>query len=609
MPEALRQLRIANKPGPGPADPLSDLTDDHRRQIGRRLALLQTWRNMCRDFEAAGRTVTEATQAFLLAHPEISQRTLYRWDKRHRDDGIIGLIDGRSKANQLPVSADQAISEEAWRYFLSLYLTIQRRMVALCHQMTAEKARDQGWQWPSLRSVQLRVAQLPATQTDYFRLGEREWRRRHEPKLARDYRQYRSNEWWVGDFHEFDVFCRRSESDPTIVRPLLSAFIDLRSRLLVGWHVTLRESQDAVLLAFRDGVNKWGPPWHAVVDNGKPYKALGVSGGRPRACQKIQNPDYVRSVFGGLNVAVHFSIPFNPDSKLIERWFGTLEAQFGATFDTYCGGQKDNRFRIAWKLAYGHPEKCPTVAELDEKFAAYLEAYHLAPHTGDGMDGLSPSQAFERFDPIPRAVAPDGAMDLLLMRTTKPAKAGRLGVQHNGIRYGATDPRLQRLHGQKVILRVHPTNASYVVVCDLGGKPLFRAANNRLELYDVGQDHIAEGMKAKKRAKQLARQIQEGALRPIHDDVATAAIRARYRAGERAAQQLAATGTDDVPPRNFQPLRSDFADAVERFDAQATPAAPDAPPFTWADMDDSPGEAEADSGEDLGPISLAELDE
>lgn len=545
--------------------------DVQRRQAGERLAILDAWEQMITTFAAVGRGKTAATQAFLDAHPGLCQSTLYAWSRIRREEGPRGLIDRRSEPRRSgpDQSRDGEGADPAWDHFLSIYLTIHRRSVALCHQIAAHAADQHGWPWPSLRAIQRRVrTDLPAVHADYWRLGEREWWRRYRPKLRRDYSQYRAGEWLVGDFHPVDVFCRVSDTDPRIVRPLLSAFTDLRSRTVAGWHLGLHENQDAVLLAFRHAVERHGPPRHVVIDNGKPYRAYGVSGGRPGPKRRlIEDEDYVHGVMGDLHVAVHFSIPFNPDSKPIERWFGTFESQFCATFATYCGGDKDDRFRAAWKLAQDDPGACPTVAELATRLERYLGAYHATPHTGDGMDGMTPLQAFAACDPIPRAVLPDGALDVLLMRVTKPVKISAYGVRHNGIEYGQNDPRLFDRQGQEVTLRVHPEDPSYVIVCDADRRPLHKAFNNQLQRTGCSQDDVGAGIRAQRRARKLVRQVYEGQTKAARQSVTEAAISARLHAAQQAAaQQLAATGTDDVaPPRNVTPLRTAFAEAIRTY--------------------------------------------
>jgi len=551
-------------------EPLDGISDEQLRLAGRRKAIVESWRRMCDDFKAADRTKADATKVFLAAHSDITARTLYRWHRQLTEGGMAALLDGRSTA--VRNAAPDPVDPDAWERFKQLYLTIQRRPVTLCYQIVAAEAAEHHWSFSALRTIQRKVQrELPPFHANYFRLGQRQWHRKYGPKLRRDYTKMRSNEWWVGDFKKADVFCRKSDADPTIIRPLISAFLDMRSRMNVGRCVCLSENSDTVLIAFRKGVEQYGSPHHAILDNGKPYRSRGVSGGRPsggpiRQAEARFDEDYMRSVFGGLNVAVHFSIPFNPDSKPIERWFRTLDLQFAATYESYCGGEKDDLFRHAAKFAKQHPDRCPTVAEFAASLDRWAETYHAIPHRGYEMNNLSPRQAFDQFNPIPRAIAPEGALDVLLMRTTRPVKVMCNGVRYQSIEYGVGNAHLMPLQGNEVLLRVHPEDASFVVVCDLDGKPICKATNNRLAMHGVTQEHVKDGMKRRKKARELAKSVRQGGLKPSGQDVTEAAIRARHAEGQRRQeQQLAATGTEDVAPRNVTPLRSDFTEAIDKF--------------------------------------------
>lgn len=554
------------------ADGLVDLTDAQRATIQSRREILDAWKTMCRAFAAAGLAKGEATQAFLMNRPGLSRSVLYVWAAADDSGDPLALLDRRSTALR---TQPGDVSEAAWQCFQELWLTPQQRSVKLCWEIVRKEAREKGWLWPGLRTIQRKVQrELPPCKSDYYRFGEREHHRRWGLKMRRDYDMYRSGQVIIGDFHQCDVFCRKSEGDWTIVRPLMVAWLDLRSRIIPAFRIVPRENQDAVLLSFADSVRKWGPPQEVVIDNGKPYRARGFSGGRPG--RLIEDEDYVRSALGALEVKVHFSIPYNPDSKPIERWFKTLEEGFGATFQSYCGGDNRNpRFKEAHKFAQKYPEKCPTLAEYAEKAAAWIETYHNLPHSGDGMKGLTPMQAFSKFDPIARVVCSDALLDILLMRTTRPVKVTSYGVRHNGIEYGQGNSRLFDLQGQEVILRVDPHEAGYVIVCDLQGKPICKAVNNRLLLAGTTQENVADGMRRRNHARKLARRVYEGGTRAAMQDVTEAAIAARLdqikcEEAERAARAKA-TGTDDVAPRNIRPLKGDWVEAVRKYQNKIDP--------------------------------------
>jgi len=223
--EPAPRLRIA-RPTDATADVWSSLTDAERQMITERRAIVDAWREMCRQFAAADRTKGEATAAFLAGRPGLSRSTLYKWAARRDSPDPRDLLDGRRENGRH--RAEARPSPEAWQRFKDLYLTPQQRTVALCWQIVAAEAEQHGWTWPSLRSIQRRVRrELPPFIADVHRLGDREWDKKYGDRRRRDYTKLRAGQLWHGDFHPFDVFCRVSESDPRIVRPLLCSFEDV----------------------------------------------------------------------------------------------------------------------------------------------------------------------------------------------------------------------------------------------------------------------------------------------------------------------------------------------------------------------------------------------
>jgi len=496
----------------------------------------------------------------------VHKRALDRYRKRLKAGKKIDTR-GRPKTK-----TSSNCSPEAWEYFNQHYLRIQRPSVTICYQLTAAEAGKKGWSWPSLRTIQLRVQkELPPHIADLGRRGEREWKAAHEPKMRRDYSLLRAGQQWVSDFKTLDVFCRRDEHDTKPVRPLLCAWQDMRTRMIMGYYVTLRECSDSVLITFRRGVEAYGPPWGVILDNGKPFRARGVSGGRRTNRFNEKDQDYLRSVFGGLKIEVKFTEPYTPQSKPIERWFRTMDEQCCVGFDTYCGGDnKSDRFKHAAKLAKKHPEKCPTIKEFSDLLGSYIEeVYHHAQHKG--LEGMTPVEAFGRCNPIPKLIPPEGAMELLTMRTTRPVKVTRDGVRHNGILYTLTAQEHFNLRGREVILRIDPQDASYVVCCDTAGKPICKAVNNRARVSGLSQDDIAAAHREKARYKKLVKAITKGGLRVGTEDKVHTAVRVR---GQQLAEQqrLKATGTEDEQPiRNVRPLHSDWTEAVNRYQSKVTP--------------------------------------
>lgn len=607
------QPLITNQAAADDAAALARLTDAERLQIHRKRSVVSAWRDLIAEFRRENMSAGDATGAYLAQNPGLTRSRLYALAALVAVGDPLALLDGRRNNGGHRRAETPACGDAAWAYFCRFYLRAAGPTIKDCWMIVWAEAQnhagDAAWSWPKLRTLQQRVRTDPATKpqiADFVRLGPRTWDKRYGMRAFRDYDSYRSNQVWNGDGHPIDVFCRLSPTDDTIVRPTLCSFQDLRSRMIVGWNVATTETQDSILFAFRMGVERHSPPERIVVDNGKSYRAKGLSGGKQRASRILDDPDYVASVFGACGVEPRFCIIRNPDSKPVEGWHGVFESQLGKAFATYCGGDASaERFKDAWKRAQSDPMVCPTVDEISGFIGRYLEAYHLTPHSGRGMTDetgrrLCPAEAFAHFNPIARRVVAPEVLDVLLMRVyTGPSKDGtpqgvtvtRNGVRYRGVQYGNQElspgsPLFDML-GTRVFLRIHPTDASFVVVCSMDGKRMCRARNALLEATGVNGENVAEAQRRRNAARRTMRKIHEGALDAANESIADLAIQARLDYGHHLRNEQLATGTDDrqaagqvrsmrptaldlanAGHRNLRPMPHDWTESVEQMSAQ-----------------------------------------
>ena len=160
------------------------------------------------------------------------------------------------------------------------------------------------------------------------------------PFVSRDPNDYRAGQLWFGDHTEDDfvILNERGKLD----RRWISAFFDMRTRVMVGYHLDWQPNSQTIALAFRNAVT--GKQLHAFVagarhdvpnyvpvaiqtvpeeveiDNGKDYRSKYTQ----RIFGKVDFDDDARVGVQRIT-KLHYSLPYHGQSKApLERWFGTI---------------------------------------------------------------------------------------------------------------------------------------------------------------------------------------------------------------------------------------------------------------------------------------------
>jgi hypothetical protein len=118
---------------------------------------------------------------------------------------------------------------------------------------------------------------IPVPVLKYFRLGEKVFRDECANYIERSYDDLHSNDIWVCDNHKFDIFVNNGEREKP-ARVYLTAFLDVRSRKMVGWYVADAPSSDATLQALRRGIEAYGIPKRIYSDNGREFLTHDIGG-------------------------------------------------------------------------------------------------------------------------------------------------------------------------------------------------------------------------------------------------------------------------------------------------------------------------------------------
>ncbi len=325
----------------------------------------------------------------------------------------------------------------------------------------------------------------------------------HLPKIHRTYTEIDPLEWISLDGHVLNIMVQAADAAQTgrKCRPVLTGVLDIRTRLFVGSDIRATENSDGILAGLMQMHQNYGCARHYYADNGKAYKAS--VGARIR--RKLLDDPRIGGLAAQTGAERHNAIPYHGWAKMIESHWRFVVERFERYFPSWWSNCIDARPEDAAKLRV---DQCPTLDEVRAAWTEFLKAHHAEPQHGDGMYGLSPNLALEQFRTEVRKLDPD-VLEFLCCRTEtrrkdRLRKVGRDGVRYAGILYGHFDEQVWRLQGRRVLLRIHPADASFVWVCDQAGVPLCKAHNRQLT--GATREEVREAARTCARMKRIAKQ-------------------------------------------------------------------------------------------------------
>lgn len=509
---------------------LPDVGEEKRNEALRRAGLVNALEDHLVDVERGGGGVVGAVAAFAAQHG-IATATLWRWRKGYRRNGLSSLCDRRG-GNQ---RGDIGISPEAWRVFTGLYLDERRPSIRLCWRMVVQVNEEgkKGWSIPPLWTMQRLVRRrIPQPVLVLHREGQQAYNAKCSPYLERDPDSLEAGEVWVGDHHQLNLWVRYRGR---WVRPWITAWEDLGSRMIVGWHVSAGPNQDTILLACRRAVKVYGPPQAVKVDNGRDYASQMWTGAKKKT-RRILKGGYLdeaalAGIYAELDIRVSFAIPYSPQSKAVERWFATLDEQFCKVFATYCGKDPQRRPEGLGSLL-ADPKVVAEALSLEEfaaKVGVYIkDVYNQSPHQGTGMEGRSPAEVIASRT-TKRVLADPAALDLILRGWTRAIKVGKNGVRISGIWYGQFSRELMEWQGKEVRCSYDPDDMGLLNVHNAATRKLIAVVDaNRQFGYRPGvrNEDLREGMREKRRAQRTVKEYRDASARQ-YMDAADLAVRAQ----------------------------------------------------------------------------------
>ena len=568
-PAPAAPARTASKSPAAPAArPLESYSGEERAEISYWLTMVDRWQQYRNK---AGGRKAECDEKFVLLcqldEPErqISVETLYRKWAAIRAGDWDALVDKRGKARK----GQSVLPPEVEQYFLSLYLDEARLPIPRCVAMAEQWTRDnmpEALPLPSYHTFYRKAKAVPYPVMVLCREGEKAYYDKCSPYIRREYESIAANDFWIGDTHTLDV--ESMGPDGTLHRLYLSAWLDARSGIFVGWYVTDHPGSQATLNALRKGILARGIPLNVYVDNGREFLTYDIGGRGHRAKKHLADgsePFAPPGVFERLGIKMTNAIVRNARAKLVERRFEDFKNYVSRLFPTYTGGnvvEKPNRLKYVLKQGDHVPTDAEVIAAVDTLIEGYL---NCEPYGGSVAEDKGKRRVDVWRENLPngavRKPASERDLQLMLMRTSKPVRVTRRGVtlKQHGLELDYYTPELANLRMQdKVYLRYDPEDLAKVRVYNLEDRFLTEAPQSKLTAgYLATQEQIAELMAAKRKAEKAVREYGQ-ALR-LPDDPLRALNMATALA-QRNLDELAL----DAPPKCIELRRAEQEEPLLR---------------------------------------------
>ena len=441
--------------------------------------------------------------------------TLYDWIAKYEQPdphgGIAALVpEYNREAGDRPLT----IGPEAWGMFLKLKHSAGDPSIKDCWRLVdalvrTEHKGDAAWAWPKCSAVRVHYKNnVHPAAAAITKEGPYRTEAAFMPKIARSLEHIAAGSHLCGDERIFDFMARvPSARGWERCRVKVTAWMCVRSRMIVGWVISPDANSDTILSAFRMACEVMGTlPDDATIDNGRDYRAVAGKMRRDRKWDEFDSKR-VLGAFERLKIETHFALKKHPWSKSIESRFNTVKDRFDRYFPGFWGGKHDERPWDAERWTTEHIEKLPTVEEVIDYWQEFVTAMNEEVVEGDGMFGLCPRQAMAAyFSKSPRPLPAD-VLELACSRMFGPRKVGRDGIRHNNIRYGKLDEQVWRLMGKEVYYLADPVNAQKITLCDDEGIPICEAYADRNLGITRSEVRAAENMR--KRAKRQIKKFHE----------------------------------------------------------------------------------------------------
>ena len=410
------------------------------------------------------------------------------------------------------------------------------------------------------------------------RYGQSKWNKKYGTYIERDYSNIICGSVWVADHAQIDVACLMD--DGRVVFPWVTAWRDFKSSKWLGWLLQPDyPSSDHIFQSFYCSAEEYGLPSDVLLDNGKDFRCKDFAGGR-KSLKIDANEAKTTSMLAELNVKVHFALPYNAQTKPIERDFLKIKELLSKHCVGYRGGNVVERpEKLADEIKKGKLIPFNKFKEIFDDFI--INILNKRPSQGKNLKGLSPDELFNSEFKEKIMVSKD-ALKLFCMRTSKTYTIGRNGIKDGSLDITYWADWMISKYGTKVYLRRDIKNYKEAWV--------FKASNSEfiekvyatkaivaLNAEGISKDEFKEAISNKKRINKVvqayAKQTQEIGIEEQCQNYKAAYLNAAAEANPKISK-IANTNMDkairknkkqqSVGKQNLSMLK-DFANTSEKF--------------------------------------------
>ena len=198
--------------------------------------------------------------------------------ERYEAHGLVGLAPqykGKGGGHSLPQEAKDRLE---W-----LYLDSSRPSVAAVCRLLEQYGLT-----ACETTARRYINSIPNWLKDKHRMGRDYFKAKYLPYIERDYTKYKPMEIICGDYVTQDFVCRKGDR---VLRARLCAFMDMRSRGIVGWNLQETANSVGVMRTLKMAFDDHGLPETVYVDNGSEFKNYILCGDEWKAQKTKIDPE------------------------------------------------------------------------------------------------------------------------------------------------------------------------------------------------------------------------------------------------------------------------------------------------------------------------------